>query len=265
MSAPTAPRLSIVLPACEEAENLRAILPALHAALKQTDLGDAYEILVIDTPDRRDDTEDVCAAHGALHRRETGQDAPSYGGALREGIALSRGEWVATMDADGSHPPADLPRLWSARNDADLVIASRYMKGGRTANPPILVWMSLAVNVVFHGVLGLQPADISSSYRLYRGDSLRALPLECLHFDIAQETLVKLPLFHPGYRIREIPFYFEQRRSGKTKRHLLAFTLSYLTTLATLWKLKRRITAERQRESANPPKAQAEAGRGAGS
>jgi len=243
------PLLSIVLPACEEAENLRTILPGLCAALKETDIGDAYEILVVDTPDRRDATDEVCAAHGAVHVRETGHS--SYGGALRRGIALSRGKWVATMDADGSHPPAVLPRLWVARQDqnADLVIASRYMKGGSTANPPLLVWMSLVVNIVFRGVLGLQSADISSSYRLYRGDALRALPLECLHFDIAQETLVKFPLFQPGCRVREIPFYFEQRRAGRTKRHLAVFTWSYLRTLAVLWRLQRRAKAM-------PPKAE---------
>ena len=252
MSLTSPPRLSLVLPSCEEAVNLRVILPALKEALSQTDIGDAYEIIVIDTPDRRDDTDEVCAAHGALHRRETGQDAPSYGGALRQGLALSRGEWVLTMDADGSHPPAVLPRLWAAREGAELIIASRYMKGGQTANPPLLVWMSLAINIIFRGVLGLQPADISSSYRLYRGDVVRSLPLACHHFDIAQETLVKLPLYHAGARIREIPFYFEQRRSGRTKRHLLAFTVSYLTTLATLWQLKRRITAERRERAARP-------------
>ena len=231
------PLLSIVLPACEEADNLRVILPALREALARTDIGTSYEIIVVDTPTPRDATEEVCAAHDALHVRET--PPSSYGGALRQGIALSRGEWVLTMDADGSHPPGVLPRLWAAREGAELVIASRYMKGGKTANPPLLVWMSLVVNIVFRGVLGLQCADISSSYRLYRGDALRSLPLRCLHFDIAQETLVKLPLHHPGARIREIPFFFEQRRAGRTKRHLLSFTVSYLTTLATLWKLKR--------------------------
>ncbi len=235
------PLLSIVLPACEEAENLRTILPGLRAALQETEIGDAYEIVVVDTPDRRDTTDEVCAAHGAVHVRESGRS--SYGGALRRGIALSRGEWVATMDADGSHPPSVLPRLWVARQDADLIIASRYMKGGSTANPPLLVWMSLAVNIVFRGVLGLRSADISSSYRLYRGDALRALPLECLHFDIAQETLVKFPLFQPGCRVREIPFYFEQRRAGRTKRHLAVFTWSYLRTLAVLWRLQRRAKA----------------------
>jgi len=241
MSAPSRPLLSVVLPAREEAANLRQLLPEIREAVARTDIGDAYEIVVVDTPRRLDDTDAVCAAHGAIHRRErVAHGRPSYGGALREGIAAARGEWILTMDADGSHPPAVLPRLWAARDGADLVIASRYMEGGRTANPPVLVWMSLAVNVVFHRVLGLRPADISSSYRLYRGDALRALDLECLHFDIAQETLVKLPLRDPACVIREIPFGFERRRAGETKRHLPAFVLSYLSTLFSLWRLQRR-------------------------
>ena len=240
-SQPTEPALllSVVIPAYEEAENLRWLLPALHRTLSAPafEIGSAYEIIVIDAHERRDDSGEVCAANGAIHRY--GEGKSSYGGAIQQGIRLSRGQRVVIMDADGSHEPGFIAKFWEKRNVADLVIASRYIPGGETQNPAILIWMSLAINIVFRRILGLRCADVSNSFRLYIGDDLRALKLTCSHFDTVEEILVKLSVLHPSYRILEIPFTFCQRRSGETKRNLVAFAISYVATLWQLWKLKR--------------------------
>jgi dolichol-phosphate mannosyltransferase len=92
-------------------------------------------------------------------------------------------------------------------------------------------------------VLGLKCADVSNSFRLYRGDELRALQLECDNFDIVEEILVKLFFSRPGYRLKEVPFVFEQRRAGKTKRKLLVFAIGYIGTLVRLHRLKRKAVA----------------------
>ncbi len=240
----SAPALSVVIPAREEAENLRWLLPALHQVLSSPALGIGtnYEIVVIDAHEKLDDSAEVCAAHGAIH--QYGEGASSYGGAIQQGIRASRGERVVIMDADGSHSPGFIAKFWADRDAADLLIASRYIEGGETDNPAILIWMSLAINVVFRWALGLRVADVSNSFRLYRGDDLRALKLTCTHFDTVEEILVKLSVLHPGYRIREIPFRFEQRKAGATKRDLLAFAFSYAATLWQLWKLKHATTRE---------------------
>lgn len=231
MTAET-PELSIVLPAYEEAENLRMLLPALKEAARA--LTPDHEILVVDTREPRDDSPQVCAEYGVTYISRRGGDC--YGDALRSGIADSRGKWVLLMDADGSHNPTFLPRLWEKRDQARLIIASRYMPGGKTENPAILVFMSLAVNVVFRVVLGLGCHDVSNSFRLYTGDDLRALKLQCDNFDIVEEILVQLTSAHLGYRILEVPTTFEERKAGKTKRKLLAFAFSYV---AVLWRLRR--------------------------
>ncbi len=165
----------------------------------------------------------------------------AYSHAVTSAIAASRGRWVVFMDADGSHDPAQVGRLWAERQAADLVIASRYTRGGHTDNPAILIAMSLAVNVVFRVVLGLTCADVSNSFRLYRGDDLCALTLECENFDIVEEILVKLCFARPGYTVKEIPATFAQRRSGRTKRDLRAFAVSYVGTLRRLHALKREV------------------------
>jgi len=240
----SSPELSIVLPAYEEAENLRILLPALKEAAKI--LTPRCEILVVDTAHPRDATPQVCADTGVKYVPRRGGDC--YGHAVRTGIADSRGSRVFLMDADGSHNPGILPALWMKREEADLIIASRYMPGGKTENPAILIFMSLMVNVVFRVVLRLPCRDVSNSFRLYRGEDLRALRPECDNFDIVEEILVLLSCEHPGYRIHEVPSTFEERKAGKTKRRLVAFAFSYLAVLWRLWRLRRRVVKGRKQQ-----------------
>ena len=221
---------------------MTVLLPALHATL--AGVGVSYEIVVADTETPRDDTPGVCARNNAIYLPRQGGSLYSH--AVRTALAASRGRWVVFMDADGSHGPSFIEQLWAAREGADLVIASRYIAGGKTDNPAILILMSLAVNVVFRVVLGLRCADVSNSFRLYRGDDVRALHLECENFDIVEEILVKLYFSRPSYRLKEIPFNFEKRKAGKTKRNLVAFSFSYLGTLVRLWRLKRLAQSSRR-------------------
>jgi len=210
------------------------LIPQLHAAAKG--LTGSYEILVVDTEQPHDDTPAVCGQHAARYIARRGGNL--YGHAIRTAQAEARGKYVVFMDADGSHNPAFVPSLWRYREEADLVIASRYVSGGKTENPAVLIFMSLTVNHVFRFFLGLNCLDVSNSYRLYRGDDLRALRLKCNHFDIVEEILVKLVFAHKTYRVKEVPFVFEKRKAGKTKRNLLLFALGYVVTLLRLLKLK---------------------------
>ncbi|MGO8700719.1 MAG: glycosyltransferase [Limisphaerales bacterium] len=238
---PPNPELSVVLPAYEEAANLEKLLPALHqsaAALRV-----AYDILVIDAQQPRDETPEICRKNGVRYVPR-GQ-GPLYGHAVRTALEEARGQWVIFMDSDGSHNPSFLPKLWEQRHTADLVIASRYVQGGKTENPAVLIFLSLMVNVAFRLALRLKCHDVSNSFRLYRGDDLRALRLQCNHFDIVEEILVKLAMSHPRYRIREIPFAFEKRKAGKTKRSLLLFAFGYIDTLTRLMKMKYEFRAQR--------------------
>jgi dolichol-phosphate mannosyltransferase len=230
-----APDLSVVLPAYEEADNLAQLLPALNAVLAP--LGVAHEIVVVDSAQPRDATPEVCARHGARHVPRA--DGATYGHAIRTAQRVARGRYIILMDADGSHGPAFVRRLWEEREAADLLIASRYVRGGQTENPAILIFLSWVVNQVFRLCLDLRCADVSNSFRLYRGDEWRALELRCDNFDIVEEILIKLCFSRPGYRVKELPFTFEKRKAGKTKRQLVLFAIGYAYTLARLYRFKR--------------------------
>jgi dolichol-phosphate mannosyltransferase len=112
------------------------------------------------------------------------------------------------------------------------------VRGGETENPAILIFMSHVVNIIFRVLLNLKCYDVSNSFRLYRGDDVRSLQLECNHFDIVEEILVKLVGTRKEFRIKEVPSTFEKRKAGKTKRRLLVFILGYLGTLLRLLRLK---------------------------
>jgi dolichol-phosphate mannosyltransferase len=234
---PASLELSVVLPAYQEADSLRQILPVLNDVARS--LMASCEILVIDTEQPLDDTPNICAELGVTYMPRRG--GALYGHAIRTALQAARGRYVIFMDADGSHNPRFLPQLWAERDHADLVIASRYVRGGKTENPAVLIFLSLMVNVVFRVVLGLKCYDVSNSFRLYRGDALRRLELECDNFDIIEEILIKLSHSQPDFRIKEVPFTFEKRKGGTTKRRLVAFAIGYLGTLRRLSNFKRQM------------------------
>lgn len=224
-----APHLSVVLPAYREEENLRLLLPRLHEAARG--LGVPFEVLVVDTVAPLDATPAVCEREGVHYLGRGPTNA--YADAVRTGIAAARGEWILFMDADGSHAPELIPTLFARRDEADVVVGSRYVEGGHTENSRVLVLMSWIVNFCYRVVLGLRVKDVSNSFKLYRADWLRSLDLRCQNFDVIEEILYKLRVAYRA-RMLEVPATFRKRMFGETKRNLVAFMLSYVATLVRL-------------------------------
>lgn len=222
--------ISIILPSFNEEENLRLLVPRIKEWCEGLHAG--YEILVVDTQRPMDGTPELCAEEGVTYVPRAGGNR--YGDAVRTGIATSRGKYVLFMDADGSHPPHFLQELYALREEADIVVASRYVEGGYTENHKILIFMSLIVNLGYRLVLRLKCKDVSNSFKLYPGDALRSLSLNSHNFDIVEEILFKLMRSHPKFRIKEVPFSFKKRMFGQTKRNLAGFIFSYIVTLFKL-------------------------------
>jgi dolichol-phosphate mannosyltransferase len=226
--------LSIVIPCYLEAESLRTLLPAIKAGAAA--LTPAFEILIVDTERPMDDTAALCQLHGVRHIHRSGGN--QYGDAVRTGIREARGQYILSMDADGSHDPRFFPSMWSQRDRFDIVIGSRYMAGGHTENPAILIWMSYVVNLTFRLVFHIHAKDVTNSLRLYRADVLRPLTLESGDFDILEEILIKAITKNPALRIAEVPITFGRRKAGESKRKLVQFAFGFLKTLQKLRKFQ---------------------------
>jgi dolichol-phosphate mannosyltransferase len=223
-------KLSVIIPAYQEEENLRIILPRLQKELSS--FGESYELLLVDTIQDMDNTKAVCLENNAVHiNREFGND---YGDAIRTGIKKAKGEFIVFMDADGSHAPEFIKNIYRFKDNYDVVIASRYIEGGSTDNSKILVFMSLIVNMLYSLVLGIKCKDVSNSFKLYKSNQLKKLHLKCSNFDIVEEILYKLIKRNKSLKIKEVPFTFKQRMFGHTKRNLVAFIFSYVFTIIRL-------------------------------
>ena len=222
------------MPAYREAEALRQLLPALIPAVRA--LSDRVEIIVADSIEALDDTKAVCAEFSVKHIHRTGGNA--YGDAVRTGIRESTGERVLLMDADGSHNPRDIGHLWAARHGFDVIIGSRYVRGGSTENPAVLIWMSRTLNYMYKFAFNLPVNDVSNSFRLYRGDQLRAVELVSNDFDIVEEVLIRLTFGAAKATVTEVPVTFERRKAGESKRNLPAFMLSYMGSMRTMRKFR---------------------------
>lgn len=222
--------LSVIMPAYLEEENLRILLPRVKRVLDE--LTPNNEIIVVDTEKAMDGTEHACQEYGAVYVNRTGSN--TYGSAIRSGLAKAQGKSVIFMDADGSHHPEFIKKLWAERESNDIVIASRYIQGGHTENKAILVLMSKVVNLGYSIVLGIKVKDVSNSFKLYRGDYLKELTLTCDNFDVVEEILFKIIRKHKDCNIKELPFSFKQRMFGETKRNLPLFVMTYIATLIKL-------------------------------
>lgn len=127
---------------------------------------------------------------------------------------------VFEMDADFSHDPTFLPRFLAAAQDgADLVIGSRYIPGGATPNwSPLRRFISGGGNIFARAVLGIPFHDCTSGYRCYRTRALATLNLDQVRSQgYAFQVEMAYAMWKSGYRVREVPIVFEDRRVGQSK------------------------------------------------
>src|SRR5881628_1033222 len=160
------PELAIVIPAWNERENIELLLPALKELI--ADLGLTAEVIVADGGSR-DGTAEAAQRRGA---RVVVQREPGYGSALLAGFAATSAPYIVTMDADLSHRPVFLEEFWRRRDEAEVLIASRYVPGGRADMSRFRRLLSHILNFTYSRVLSFPLRDLSSGFRMYHRDVL---------------------------------------------------------------------------------------------
>ena len=229
------PQIAVVIPALNERENLALLLPALREVLE--DLGVSSEIVVADGGST-DGSREVAARRGA---RVVVQTERGYGGGLLAGFAATTAPWILTMDADLSHRPVFVQELWKRRYEADVLIASRYVPGGRADMDATRRLLSHVLNRTYARVLALPLRDLSSGFRMYRREALEGLRPAARDFDFLEEVLIRAHA--GGWRVIEVPFHYMARGSGRSHARLVKFGWALTRTLARMWQLRNSVDA----------------------
>jgi len=211
-------RVVVVIPTYDERENIEWIVGRLRRAVP------AVDVLVVDdgSPDGTGEIADRMAAADpqvtVLHRSEKAGLGAAYLHGFR--VALERGyDVIGEMDADGSHQPEQLPDLMRALENADLVIGSRWVRGGSVVNWPLSRRvLSVGGNVYARLLLGIPLRDVTAGYRLFRRTTLERIDLQSVESagyifqtDLAFRTL------RAGLRVVEVPIEFVERVRGNSK------------------------------------------------
>lgn len=206
------------MPTFNEAGNLQ------HAVEELFKFNQEVDLLIVDddSPDGTGKIADELASGdkriSVMHRKEKQGLGAAYIAGFR--YAFERDyEYVVEMDADGSHRAQDLPKLLAVCGSNDLVIGSRYVKGGQTQNWPMhRQWLSRGGNLYAKLMLGSKLNDMTAGFRVFNVEFLKKMNLDTINargysfqIEMAYRTI------QSGGRTAEVPIVFVEREIGESK------------------------------------------------
>jgi len=206
------------MPTFNEAGNINHAIDELFKYNKNVDL----LIVDDDSPDGTGKLADQLASTNSritvMHRKEKQGLGAAYIAGFKR--AFDSGyDYVVEMDADGSHRAEDLPKLLALCESNDLVIGSRYVKGGSTENWPLhRQWLSKGGNLFAKMMLGTRVNDMTAGFRVFNVPFLKTMDLESINargysfqIEMAYRTIQQ------GGRVTEVPIVFIEREVGESK------------------------------------------------
>ncbi|MBV9257436.1 MAG: polyprenol monophosphomannose synthase [Ktedonobacteraceae bacterium] len=222
----------IIIPTYNEVENLQSLLADIFSYAPE------IHILIVDdnSPDGTGKLADEMSAQNprisVMHRTGKLGLGTAYIAGFKYAIANGY-DAAFEMDADFSHDPKYLPDFLKAIKSADLVIGSRYIKGGSTPNWSLLRrFISGGGNIYTRLVLGISVHDCTAGYRCYRREVLENLDLDTVQaLGYAFQVEMAYRVFKKGYRIVETPIVFMDRRLGQSKMSGNIFIEGFISVL----------------------------------
>ncbi len=248
-------QLWVVVPTYNEVDNIRAMGEALLALPLP-----GLKVLFVDddSPDGTGALGDTLAQAypGRIHILHRINQPRGLGRAYIAGFryVLAAGATaVVQMDCDFSHQPEDVPRLLSALEEADLVIGSRYVEGGGVDpdwgfNRKLLSWWA---NVYARTILGIRGVrDVTAGFRAWRRETLLGMGLERIHSQgYVFQVEMTYVAWRLGYRLREVPIFFPDRRKGASKMSIPVKVEAALRVWEVRWRHRGLKPARRRVES----------------
>ena len=208
----------VVIPTYNERANLQFIVEQVHTLLP------CCSIIIVDdgSPDGTGALADRLARDtgrlSVIHRTSKDGIGPAYIAGFTKALE-GDARFIVAMDADGSHSAADLSRLLEQAESSDLVIGSRYVRGGTTVGWPLHRRMLSRVGGLYARIVLRAPVhDLTSGFKVYRREALAALPLERIKSDgYSFQIETTWRSWKSGFRVREVPITFHDRVAGKSK------------------------------------------------
>jgi dolichol-phosphate mannosyltransferase len=208
----------VIIPTYNEKENIGKIIPLV---LEQDP---DIEVLVVDdnSPDGTGKiVEEIIATNRRVKLIQRVKKS-GLGTAYLAGFqyALENGyDYIFEMDSDFSHDPAYIPYFLSAIREADLVLGSRYIKGVNVVNWPITrLLLSYYANVYARWVTGLSVKDSTGGFKCFKKEVLEKIGLDRIHSNgYAFQIEMSFRAWKKGFKIKEIPIIFVDRREGESK------------------------------------------------
>ncbi len=222
--------VSIILATYNESENISDIINAIFASLP-----DPLEIIVVDD-NSPDETWKIAQEMGdrrvKVIRRVRTRGLAS---AINRGVIESQGEYIGWMDADMCHPPALFPTMLEILKGCDVVIGSRYVKGGKDDRDPDRVLTSRLINRMASLVLGHGILDYDSGFILMHRNVLDVVSLTPAGYGAYFIEFI-YACCRKGLKVVEIPFTFTERAKGVSKSNTTLFQfaiagLGYVTRI----------------------------------
>ena len=229
----------VIIPTYNEKDNIEAILQAVH------DLNEDFHVLVIDDGSP-DGTADIVRQlqprfnHTVFLEERTGKQG--LGTAYIYGFkwAIAKGyRFIFEMDADFSHNPKDLPRLYHAckYEGADVAIGSRYVKGGGVYNwPKNRIALSKGGSLYTRMILWTPVADQTAGFVCWKKEVLDTINLDEIHFvGYAFQIEMKFAAWKLGFKLKEVPIQFTDRQFGESKMNRGIIKEGVLGVLKLRW------------------------------
>jgi glycosyltransferase involved in cell wall biosynthesis len=205
-------RLSVVIPARNEALNLPALLGEVAGALRACNVP-FHEVIVVDDGSR-DGTPAIARSHGA--RVVQHAESLGNGAAVKRGIREAKGDWILLLDGDGQHPPHELPGMLAMAERFDMVVGSRGGSGGSLHRN----FANRVYNRLASYVAGRRIPDLTSGFRLVRADVVKDL-VWLLPNTFSYPTTITMSMLRGGWSVGFHPFQVRQRK-GKSHVRLWA-------------------------------------------
>ena len=209
----------IIIPTYNEMDNIEAIINALFA------LGLDLEVLVVDD-NSPDGTGDFVKEWGqreprlhSIHRAAKLGLGSAYIEGFQWGLKNTDAKYLFEMDADFSHDPKAIPSFLENIQAVDLVLGSRYLDGITVMNWPLSrLFLSVGANIYTRVITGMPLKDATGGFKCFRREVLDAIPLDRIKSDgYSFQIEVNFHVWKRGFKIKEIPIVFEDRRSGTSK------------------------------------------------